>query len=180
MGELGISGRINTSKTTSLVNLARILRRVLEIWEDLLSLRFQLKILKCKSEQRRFQNCWENTFKFQFTKTLCYEQYLTRRRFSKDFSWFQFIFFSPASPRVLTRPKDPVVPIISQWLSGSRMWIHSFLKGVCATWNINDFVLVRITDFISYDHVRFEKRTLRYMQEDWVIFLIVWNKCIIV
>ena len=42
--EWEIIGRIETSQTTALLRLARILRRVLETWEDLLSLKLQWKI----------------------------------------------------------------------------------------------------------------------------------------
>ena len=39
--ELEIGGRVETIKTTTLLRTARILRRVLETWEDLLSLKLQ-------------------------------------------------------------------------------------------------------------------------------------------
>ena len=43
--ELEISERIEIIKGTALLRSARILRRVLEIWWDLQSLRFQWKII---------------------------------------------------------------------------------------------------------------------------------------
>ena len=43
--DLEITGRVETVKTTALLRSARILRRVLETWGDLLSLRLQWKII---------------------------------------------------------------------------------------------------------------------------------------
>ena len=40
---LGIRGQIETIQTTALLKSARILGRVLETWEDLLSLKYQLE-----------------------------------------------------------------------------------------------------------------------------------------
>ena len=46
--DLEIGMRVETIQTTALLRMARILRRVLETWEDLLSLKLQLKtISKC-------------------------------------------------------------------------------------------------------------------------------------
>ena len=42
-GGLGNKGRVETIQTTALLKSARILRRVFQIWEDLLSLKFQWK-----------------------------------------------------------------------------------------------------------------------------------------
>ena len=42
-GDLEVGGRVETIQTTSLVKTARILRRVLETWGDLLSLNPQWK-----------------------------------------------------------------------------------------------------------------------------------------
>ena len=39
--DLEVGGRIETIQTTTLLRTARILRRVLETWEDLLSLKLQ-------------------------------------------------------------------------------------------------------------------------------------------
>ena len=39
--DLEVGGRVKTFKTTELLRTARILRRVLETWGDLLSLRLQ-------------------------------------------------------------------------------------------------------------------------------------------
>ena len=41
--DLEIGGRVETIQTTALLKTARILRRVLETWEDLLSLKLQSK-----------------------------------------------------------------------------------------------------------------------------------------
>ena len=43
--DLEVGGRVETIQTTALRRTARILRRVLETWGDLLSLRLQWKII---------------------------------------------------------------------------------------------------------------------------------------
>ena len=43
--DLEVGGRVETIKTTTLLRTARILRKVLETWGDLLSLRLQWKTL---------------------------------------------------------------------------------------------------------------------------------------
>ena len=43
--DLEVSGRVETTQTTALLRTARILRRVLETWGDLLSLKFQWKTI---------------------------------------------------------------------------------------------------------------------------------------
>ena len=43
--DLGVGGRVETIQTTALLRTARILRRVLETWGDLLSLRLQWKTI---------------------------------------------------------------------------------------------------------------------------------------
>ena len=43
--DLEVGGRVETIQTTALLRTARILRRVLEIWGDLLSLNLQLKTI---------------------------------------------------------------------------------------------------------------------------------------
>ena len=43
--DLEVGGRVETVQTTALVKTARILRRVLETWGDLLSLKLQWKII---------------------------------------------------------------------------------------------------------------------------------------
>ena len=43
--DLEIGGRVETIQTTSLLRTARILKRVLETWGDLLSLRLQWKTI---------------------------------------------------------------------------------------------------------------------------------------
>ena len=43
--DLEVGGRVETIKTTALWKTARILRRVLETWGDLLSLHLQLKTI---------------------------------------------------------------------------------------------------------------------------------------
>ena len=43
--DLEITGRVETNQTTALSRSARILRRVLETWGDLLSLKLQWKII---------------------------------------------------------------------------------------------------------------------------------------
>ena len=43
--DLGVSGRVETIQTTALLRMARILRRVLETWGDLLSLKLQWKTI---------------------------------------------------------------------------------------------------------------------------------------
>ena len=43
LGDLEVGGRVETIQTTTLMRIARILRRVLETWEDLLSLKPQWK-----------------------------------------------------------------------------------------------------------------------------------------
>ena len=43
--ELEVGGRVETIQTTALLRTARILRRVLETWGDLLSLRLQWKTI---------------------------------------------------------------------------------------------------------------------------------------
>ena len=45
LGVLQIKGRVETIRTTVLLRSARILRRVLKIWGDLLSLKLQLKAI---------------------------------------------------------------------------------------------------------------------------------------
>ena len=43
--DLEVGGRLETIQTTALLKTARILRRVLETWEELLSLRLQWKTI---------------------------------------------------------------------------------------------------------------------------------------
>ena len=43
--DLEVDGRVETIQTTALLRTARILRRVLEIWGDLLSLKLQWKTI---------------------------------------------------------------------------------------------------------------------------------------
>ena len=43
--DLEVGGRVETIQTTALIRTARILRRVLETWGDLLSLKLQLKTI---------------------------------------------------------------------------------------------------------------------------------------
>ena len=43
--DLEVGGRVEIIQTTALLRTARILRRVLEIWGDLLSLKLQWKII---------------------------------------------------------------------------------------------------------------------------------------
>ena len=43
--DLEIGGRVETIQTIALLRTARILRRVLETWEDLLSLKLQWKTI---------------------------------------------------------------------------------------------------------------------------------------
>ena len=43
--DLEVGGRVETIQTTALLKTARILRRVLETWEDLLSLKLQWKTI---------------------------------------------------------------------------------------------------------------------------------------
>ena len=43
--DLEVGGRLETIQTTALLRMARILRRVLETWGDLLSLRLQWKTI---------------------------------------------------------------------------------------------------------------------------------------
>ena len=43
--DLEIGGRVETIQTTALLRMARILRRVLEIWGDLLSFKLQCKTI---------------------------------------------------------------------------------------------------------------------------------------
>ena len=43
--DLEVGGRVETMKTTVLLGTAKILRRVLETWEDLVSLRLQWKTI---------------------------------------------------------------------------------------------------------------------------------------
>ena len=43
--DLEIGGRVETIQTTALLRMARILRRVLETWEDWLSLKLQWKTI---------------------------------------------------------------------------------------------------------------------------------------
>ena len=44
--DLEISGRVETIQTTAMLRTARILRWVLETWEDLLSLKLHWKIIR--------------------------------------------------------------------------------------------------------------------------------------
>ena len=44
--DLEVGGRVETIQMTALLRMARILRRVLEIWEDLLSLTLQWKTIR--------------------------------------------------------------------------------------------------------------------------------------
>ena len=46
--DLKVSGRVETIQTTALLRTARILRRVLETWGDLLSLRLQWKTISLR------------------------------------------------------------------------------------------------------------------------------------
>ena len=46
LDDLEVGGRVETLQTTTLLRTARILRRVLEIWGDLLSLKLQWKIIR--------------------------------------------------------------------------------------------------------------------------------------
>ena len=43
--DLEVGGRVETIKTTALLRTAKILRRVLETWRDLLSLKLQWKTI---------------------------------------------------------------------------------------------------------------------------------------
>ena len=43
--DLEVGGRVETIQTTALLKMARILRRVLETWGDLLSLKLQWKTI---------------------------------------------------------------------------------------------------------------------------------------
>ena len=43
--DLEVGGRVETIKTTALLKTTRILRRVLETWRDLLSLKLQWKAI---------------------------------------------------------------------------------------------------------------------------------------
>ena len=43
--DLEVGGRVETIQTTTLLKTARILRRILETWENLLSLNFQWKTI---------------------------------------------------------------------------------------------------------------------------------------
>ena len=43
--DLEVGGRVETIQTTALLTTARILRRVLETWGDLLSMKLQLKTI---------------------------------------------------------------------------------------------------------------------------------------
>ena len=45
LGDLEVGGRVETIQTTTLLRTARILRRVLETWGDLLSLKLQLETI---------------------------------------------------------------------------------------------------------------------------------------
>ena len=45
LGDLEVGGRVATIETTALLGTARILRRVLETWGDLLSLKLQRKTI---------------------------------------------------------------------------------------------------------------------------------------
>ena len=45
LGNLEVGGRVETIQTTALLRTARILRRVLENWGDLLSLKLQRKTI---------------------------------------------------------------------------------------------------------------------------------------
>ena len=45
LGDLEVRGRVETIQTTTLLRMARILRRVLETWGDLLSLKPQWKTI---------------------------------------------------------------------------------------------------------------------------------------
>ena len=46
--DLEVGGRVKTIQTTALLRTTRILRRVLEVWEDLLSLKLQWKTIWCE------------------------------------------------------------------------------------------------------------------------------------
>ena len=45
LGDLEVGGRVETIQTTALLRTDRILRRVLETWGDLLSLKLQWKTI---------------------------------------------------------------------------------------------------------------------------------------
>ena len=55
--DLEVGGRVETIQTTALLRTARILRRVLETWEDLLSLKFQRKTISYHRCEKLF---WVN------------------------------------------------------------------------------------------------------------------------
>ena len=58
-----IRGWVETIQTTTLLKSARILRRVLEIWGDLLSLRIQRKIISqrwCKNSLGGLEKYWRS------------------------------------------------------------------------------------------------------------------------
>ena len=46
--DLEVGGRVETIQTTELLRTARILRRVLETWGELLSLKLQWKTIRCR------------------------------------------------------------------------------------------------------------------------------------
>ena len=46
--DLEVGGRVETIQTTALLRTARILRRVLETWGDLLSLKLQWRTIRCR------------------------------------------------------------------------------------------------------------------------------------
>ena len=46
--DLDVGGRVETNQTTALLKTARILRRVLETWGDLLSLKLQWKTISLR------------------------------------------------------------------------------------------------------------------------------------
>ena len=50
--DLGVGGRVETILTTALLRTARILRRVLETWGDLLSLKLQLKTISYRWSEK--------------------------------------------------------------------------------------------------------------------------------
>ena len=45
LGDLEVGGRIETIQMTAMLRMARILRRVLETWRDLLSLKLKWKTI---------------------------------------------------------------------------------------------------------------------------------------
>ena len=82
---LEVGGRVETIQTTTLLRTARILRRVLETWGDLLSLKLQWKTISwhwCEKRRRRRRRR-RNTPKNRRCKPCCNKEVMINHKISE-------------------------------------------------------------------------------------------------